>query len=117
MATRNVPQTEWRPFFDVLSKTLAGNRVEVEAASLDLGDQVVADWLPLVGITYDSHNDLLDISMQGAEHFSHLIRHPRTVAVQQEDGGVKSIAVTTDDGVEEILTFKSALLLPATAGP
>jgi hypothetical protein len=116
MATRIVPKTEWRTFFDAFSKTVAGTRVEVEAASLALGDQIVADWLPLVGITYDSRDDLLDISMHGAEHLSHLIRHPRAIAVQEEAGGIKSIAVTTGDGTEEILTFKSPLLLPQSAG-
>jgi hypothetical protein len=113
MATRDIPQTEWRTFFDVLSRILSGSRLEVEAASLELGDQIVAEWLPLVGITYDSRNDLLDVSMKGTEHFSHLIRHPRTIAVQEEEGAIRSIAVTTD-GIAEILTFKNALMLPAS---
>jgi hypothetical protein len=95
---------------------LTGKRAEVEAASLELGDQVVASWLPIIGITYDSHNDLLDISMEGREHFSHLIRHPREIVVVDEADGIKSVAVKSKDGVEEIVRFKEALMLPASAG-
>jgi len=109
----SVPKSAWRPFFDTISTALIGKRAEVEAASLDLGDQVVAEWLPLIGITYDSHNDLLDVAMQGREHLSHLIRHPRDIVVVEAAGGIKSMAVKTEDGVEEIIRFKDVLMLPA----
>jgi Family of unknown function (DUF5335) len=109
---RIIPRAAWRPFFDSLSNALVGKRAEIEASSLDLGDQVIAEWLPLVGITYDSHNDLLDVSMQGKEHFSHLIRHPHEIVVIEEADGVKSIAVNSVDGVEETIRFKAPLMLP-----
>ena len=48
MASRTIPQAEWRTFFDGLADALVGKRVEVEAASLELGDQIVAEWLPLL---------------------------------------------------------------------
>jgi hypothetical protein len=112
-AARNLPQTAWRPFFDVVSKALIGKRAEVEAASLELGTQVVAEWLPLIGITYDSHNDLLDVAMEGPDHFDHLIRHPRQIAVVEGRDGIESIGVTADDDVEEVIRFKNPLMLPA----
>jgi len=56
----DVPKAEWRAFFDRMSKALTGKRAEIEVASLDLGDQITAEWLPLIGITYDLHDDLLD---------------------------------------------------------
>jgi len=37
MASGTIPQAEWRAFFDGLADALVGKRVEVEAASLDLG--------------------------------------------------------------------------------
>ena len=38
----SVPQSEWRPFFDRMSKALLGKWAEIDVASLDLGDQIVA---------------------------------------------------------------------------
>lgn len=111
-SSRTVPRTAWRPFFDMLSRSLIGQRAEVESASLDLGHQVVTESLPLLGITYDSHNDLLDVALQGREHFNHLIRHPTEIVVQQDRGAIASVAVTTEEGTEEIVKFKEALLLP-----
>lgn len=71
-----VPKSEWRSFFDRVSEGLIGKRAEIEVASLELGDQIVADWLPMLGVTYDSRNDLLDISL---DRLNHLIRQPTSL--------------------------------------
>src|SRR5258705_4109917 len=76
---RNLPKTEWRRFFDRVSKPLIGKRAEIEVAALDLGDQIVAEWVPLIGITYDSQDDLLDVALDRANR---LIRHPREILVE-----------------------------------
>ena len=52
MATRELEKTEWRPFFDRVSRGLIGNRAEILIAAPNLGDQIEAEWLPLLGITY-----------------------------------------------------------------
>ena len=51
MTVRKLEKTEWRRFFDWVSKGLVGKRAEIEIASLALGDQIEAEWLPLLGIT------------------------------------------------------------------
>jgi hypothetical protein len=35
------------------SKMLEPKQVEIEVAGLALGDQIEAEWLPLIGIVYD----------------------------------------------------------------
>lgn len=110
MASRTIPQAEWRAFFDGLADALVGKRVEVEAASLELGDQIVAEWLPLLGVTYDAQDDLLDVAMSG---LNHLIRHPREVYLQEGPKGVETVAVVSADGVKQILHLKDPLMLPA----
>jgi hypothetical protein len=109
-STRTIPKEDWRPFFDMISKSLVGQRVEVETASLDLGDQIVAEWLPLVGITYDSHNDLLDVAMVELDH---LIRNPRAIVVQESKGSIESVAVEDADGETEVIRLKAPVMLPA----
>ena len=76
----SVPKSQWRPFFDRVSKEVVGKRAEIEVASLELGDQIVAEWVPLLGITYDAKNDLLDIAL---DTINHLILHPRDIVVDE----------------------------------
>jgi uncharacterized protein DUF5335 len=109
-----VPQTEWRTFFDRMSEALLGKRAEIEVASLDLGDQVVAEWLPLLGITYDSRDDLLDVALDRANH---LIRRPREIVVEEVPTGLASVAVLDADGARQIVKLKEPLMLPPAATP
>ena len=109
----NVPQSEWRAFFDRTSKALLGKWAEIEVASLDIGDQIVAEWIPLIGITYDSRDDLLDVAL---DRFNHLIRHPKEILVDETPEGLASVAVIDGDGARQVVRLKEPLMLPpATA--
>ena len=109
MATRTLPKSEWKPFFNQMSKGLLGKRAEIEVASLDLGDQIVAEWVPMLGITYDSQDDLLDVALDRA---SHLIRHPREIVAEENENGLRSIAVVDGEGTRQIVNLKDPLVLP-----
>ena len=109
----NVTKPEWREFFDRLSSGLSGRQAQVEVASLDLGDQIVAEWIPLQGITYDTADDLLDVSL---DHLTHMIRHPRDIIIEEGPGGVSSVAVALRDGSRQVIRFKQPVMLPATTG-
>ena len=78
-----LPRAEWQPFFDRMAKALLGKRAEIEVASLELGDQIVAEWLPMIGITYDSRDDLLDVALDRTDH---LIPHPTEIVVATTAG-------------------------------
>jgi|SRR5262252_11133485 len=104
-----LPQSEWRPFFDRMAKALTGKRAEIEVASLELGDQIVAEWLPMIGITYDSHDDLLDVALDRTDH---LIRHPTQIVVEDSDAGLASLAVLAGDGSRQVIRLKEPLMLP-----
>ena len=111
----NVPQSEWRPFFDQMSKALLGKWAEIEVASLDLGDQIVAEWVPLLGITYDSRDDVLDVAMDRANH---LIYHPREIIVEKTLTSLASVAVVDEEGARQVVRLREPLMLPdATARP
>lgn len=113
MATlRTIPKAEWRPFFDQMSKALLGKRAEVEVASLDLGDQVIAEWIPLLGITYEPNDDVLDVALDGTNH---LIRRPQQIAVDEAAaGGINTVAVTSGDGASHVIRLKSPIMLTST---
>jgi hypothetical protein len=104
-----VPRSEWRPFFDRMAKALLGKRAEIEVASLELGDQIVAEWLPMIGITYDSRDDLLDVALNRTDH---LIPHPTEIVVEEGETGLASVAVVNRDGTRQIIRLKDPLMLP-----
>lgn len=104
----NVPRSEWKTFFDHFADALLGKWVEIEVASLDLGDQIIAERIPLFGITYDTRNDLLDV---GLDRMNHLIRHPREILVEQGQAGLTSVAVIDGDGARQVIRLKEPLML------
>jgi len=106
---RNLPKEEWRGFFDRISKPLLGKRAEVEVASLDLGDQVVAEWVPMIGITYDSKDDMVDVALDRANR---LIRHPKEITVEEAPTGLASVAVVDAEGARHVVRLKEPLALP-----
>jgi hypothetical protein len=108
---RAVPKKSWGSLFDGISHELLGKRAEIAVSSLDLGDQVIAEWVPLLGFTYDSADDLLDIALDGSNH---LIRHPREIAVEDAGGSVASVAVVDSEGTKQVVRLKEPLALPST---
>jgi hypothetical protein len=108
-AWRDVPKTEWRHFFDEMSKLkLAGKWAEIELATPEVGDQIVAERVPVIGITYDSRDDLLDVALDRANR---LIRHPQAIDVEEEPIGIVSIAVLDDEGARHIIRLTEPLTL------
>jgi uncharacterized protein DUF5335 len=111
-ALRMVPKSEWRQYFDRMSKALlTAKQAEIEVASPDVGDQILAEWLPMIGVTYDSQDDLLDVALARTDH---LILHPQEIAVEESAAGVVMIAVTTVDGTRQIVRLRDPLELPAS---
>ena len=110
MAVRKIDEPEWRAFFDWLSQGLLGARAEIEVASLDLGDQIEAEWLPLFGITYDHKDDVVEIALEGVDH---LIYGPREVWADLNVGEMISFEVIDDRGVSQIIKLRQPLMLPS----
>ena len=114
MVMHNLPKHAWKSYFEAMADVLIGKWVEVEVASLDLGDQIVAEWIPLLGITYDAKDDLVDVSLGGENQLNHLIRRPTQIEIVEDTGGLRSIAITSEDGTVQVLKLKDPLRLPQT---
>jgi hypothetical protein len=110
MSVQQVDRSGWSVFFDTLTKSLPGKRAEVEVASLDLGDQIEAEWAPLIGITYDHKNDLVEVALEGVDH---LILEPQEVYVDFDIGGLIAVEVIDAGGAAQIIKLKDPLALPA----
>jgi hypothetical protein len=110
MTTRKLDKKQWRTFFDRVSTTLEGKEAEIEIASLRLGDQVEAEWLPLLGIAYDPNDDLVEVALEGLDH---LILKPRDIYVEDAPGGLVALEIVDADDVKQIVKLRDPLMLPA----
>ena len=98
MAVRKLDKAEWRVFCDRVSKGLIGKRAEIEIASLALGSQIEAEWLPLLGIAYDPKDDM--------------VQRPREMYVDLGPDGLTSLEVIDSDDARHIVKFRDPLMLP-----
>jgi hypothetical protein len=110
MTIRKLEKPEWRPFLDIVSKLLQAKEAEIEVASLDLGDQVVAEWLPLLGISYDPKDDIVEVAPDGVDH---LIRGPREIYLENGAEALTSIEIVDANDAKQIVKLKDKLMLPA----
>jgi hypothetical protein len=110
MTTRKLDKTQWRTFFDRLSTTLEGKQAEIEIASIRLGDQIEADWLPLLGIAYDPNDDIVEVALEGLDH---LIPKPRELYAEEGPGGLTALEIIDADDVKQIVKLRDPLMLPS----
>src|SRR5262245_65736966 len=78
---------ELRELFDRVSRGRQGQPVEVDAASLQLGDQSEADWVRPLGLSYDPHDDAIEIMLDGID-----IRVPKPRAIHFHGTGGRGTA-------------------------
>lgn len=105
----SVPKTEWRAFFDRMSNSLLASGPKSKSRPSISAIKIVAEWVPMLGITYDSGDDLLDVALARANH---LIRHPREVIVDEGPNGMSSVAVVDAEGTQQVIRLKEPLKLP-----
>lgn len=110
MAIRKLDEANWHTYFDRVSDLLVGKRAEVEVVSLGLGDQIEAEWLPLLGIVYDDKDDIIEIAL---EDLDHLIRSPREVYIDDSGIVLTSLEIVDADGNKQIVQLRDPLMLPA----
>jgi uncharacterized protein DUF5335 len=110
MTTRKLDKKQWRTFFDGVSTMLEGKEAEIEVASLRLGDQVEAEWLPLIGIAYDPNDDIVEVALEGLDH---LIPKPREIYVEDGAQGMVALEIVDADDVRQIIKLRDPLALPA----
>jgi hypothetical protein len=106
-----VERANWQPAADLLSRTIRGQLARLEVAALPTGDQIEAEWTPLLGVTYDPKDDLFEIQLEGLDH---LVHHPRSFAIRERGGLADSVSVLDDAGAEHIVTLREPIMLPPT---
>ena len=109
MAVRSISKSHWDAFLAGVSEALTGKRAEIEVGSLDLGDQIVAERLPLVAISYDHKNDLISVHLESVDH---LIRSPRELYADLGVAGLACLEIVDGEGTRQIVKLTDPLALP-----
>lgn len=110
VAIRKLDKPTWPLFLDGMSRVITGKLAEIEVASLRLGVQVQAEWLPLFGIVYDAKNDLIEIYLDDVDH---IVYTPQAVYVDDNSLWLSSLEIIDGDGAGHIIKLRDPLMLPA----
>jgi hypothetical protein len=108
--SHTLSKAEMRELFHRLTQQLAGERAEVEIASLRLGDHVEAQWVPLLGLSYDPGDDAIAIVLEGIDI---TISKPREIYLDGADNQWTALDIVDADGVQHVVQLKDPLLLPS----
>lgn len=114
MSVRKLERSEWRHYFDLLSRvTLIGRRAEIEVMSLEFGVQIAVEWGLLLGIVYDDRDDVIEIITDGLDH---LIARPLEIHVDEHAAILGTFEVVDKSQVRHIVQLRDPLMLPPPLG-
>ena len=104
-----IEKPEWEGFLALLSRTPESQRALIAVNSPKLGSRPEAEWLPLLGMTYDGHDDIIEIAL---EQLDHQIRRPRELYFAEEAGWFTGVAIVDSEGARHIVMLREVPLLP-----
>jgi hypothetical protein len=109
MAGEKVERAEWRDFFYFMLRSVVVMLANIDVVSVAPDDPAESEWLPLLGITYDPGDDVLEITLEGV---GRMIRSPQEVWVAAEAGELLSFQVVDSEGALQIVQLRAPLMLP-----
>ncbi len=111
MTTRKLERSEWQRYFDQVAKELPSMRVGLSVLGIDIGVQPETEDSALIGISYDSKDDVLVVA---TPNVSHQIAKPKEIHVREEAGRLSSVEVLSADDTKQIVELKALPALPAS---
>lgn len=109
MQTQEIPDNQWIPFLNDLSKRHQGEHVIVELMGRDIGDQTEARDQSLLGITVDPPSGSCKIEVMAGDPDSliaHEISHPIHVRLAKLDNGIDAaLEIESDAGPKTLVRF------------
>lgn len=115
MDTHGLPREEWGAFFDDLSREFESGLVTVEVSGDALPHVILAEGLPLLGITFDTKGSeagsLTIIAGQDEDTaVSHTVAAPTHVNIARTaDGSVDVVQIDAPDPAQTRIHFLSSI--------
>ena len=109
--TREVPREVWSDYLTLLSSITQAQCVRIEAGSVELGEQTLAQRLPLVDISYEekgSGRGSVEVTVgRPGEEITHRILHPGHIyADESESGELECLAIEDDESTKTLIFFE-----------
>src|SRR3954467_2069345 len=106
--TKAVPRERLEAYCDEFTKRFLRDEspeaVDVEVLEPDLGEQVMAQGVRLLGITYDRHNNSLEFALESGDH--RIVEPAEVWTIEEEDGFINAVEVVHSDGAREVVSVK-----------
>jgi hypothetical protein len=105
-----IARSDWARVCEQISELLEKSEACIEVMSPGVGHQVVSDWRPWLGISYDPEDDLIDIALDGG--VDHMVQHPQGLSTDAGLGDLHAIEITGGDGLQHIVRLRDQPALP-----
>jgi hypothetical protein len=116
--TQELPKEKWRAYFDTLADRYQSWAITIEALDRELGDQTLADGLPLQGISFETAGSqagdlLIEAGDAGTPFRTHLVHRPRIVRIASTQPGADvDVEIESEDGVTTLVRLRPLPALP-----
>ncbi len=106
--TTKIPRERLQEYFDAFTKRFLKDAsiesVDVEIMEPEIGDQVLAEGAHLRGVTFDPHDNALELALDVGDH---RIYDPEEVwTLEEDDGFLSAIEVVHASSAREVITLK-----------
>jgi hypothetical protein len=118
MTAIEIQRDKWRAYFEEIAKEYQGWAVTIDALEGELGDQPVADGLPLQGISFETKGSasgdiLIEVGDIGTPFAVHRVNRPRIVRAADTIPGVETdIQIDSEDGTSTLIRLRVRPALP-----
>jgi len=107
---RAIEKPDWASYCERVTRGLVGKRAEIEVDSLQIGAQIQAEWVAVLGVDYDPKDDLFEVAVDGLDH---LIYHPRELYAEESASTLNLLAIIDGEGTRHLVRFRDPLMLPS----
>jgi Family of unknown function (DUF5335) len=107
---RAIEKSHWASYCERVTRGLVGKQAEIEVDSLQIGAQIQAEWVPILGVDYDPKDDLFEVAVEGLDH---LIYRPRELYVEESASTLNLLAIVDGEGARHLVRFRDPLMLPS----
>jgi hypothetical protein len=107
MQSKILAKSEWQSALDRISRIGTDLRASIIVSGQVIGVQTEADDVPLIGISYDPHDDAVSVETEGLDH---RIAHPSQIDLAYDGHQLSSMEIVAKNN-RHIVSFNPALTL------
>lgn len=110
METVEIPRPQWPEFFEDFSREHEGQIATLEVVGRDLGAQIEADAMPLIGLSAEPSDDVVWVALarDADEHLTHGVHGVTHVRVERSGKDAADVVqLESRDGMMTLLRVRA----------